>query len=94
MKSIAILLLIIGIVMIVIGYLKDKDNCDVPKIEYRYIPRNFGDEQNSTSNLKDLYADMFNNADVKTKYPLSDIDISGQNKNQNFIDNYYNVSPN
>ena len=91
MKSIAFLLLIIGLLMIVSGYFKDKDNCDEKKIEYRYIPRNFSDEQNSTTNLKDLYSDMFTKSEVRSKYPLSDIDISGDQKMLNFIDNYYNI---
>lgn len=91
MKSIAFLLLIIGLFMIVVGYFKDKDNCDEKKIEYRYIPRNFSDEQNTTPDLKNLYSDMFNNAEVRSKYPLSDTDISGENRKNNFIDNYYNI---
>lgn len=90
MKSIAILTLIIGLLFMVMGYYEIKQNCPTRKIEYRYIPRQFYEEQLSESDLKSLYSDMFDKASTWQKYPLSDIDISGSNKKNNFIDNYYN----
>jgi len=90
MKSIAILLLIFGLLCLVMGYYEIKQNCPTRKIEYRYIPRQFYEEQLSENNLKNLYSDMFDKASTWQKYPLSDIDISGANRKNNFIDNYYN----
>jgi hypothetical protein len=46
MKSIILILAIIGIVLIAIGYVKNNLQCPPPKIEYRYIPKSFEDEQN------------------------------------------------
>ena len=33
---------------------------------------------------------MFDKSSTWSKYPLGDIDISGNNNMRNFIDNYYN----
>lgn len=65
--------------------------CPLPKIEYRYIPRNFYEEQVTENNLKNTYSDMFNKADTWAKYPLGDIDNKGGNNLDNFIKNYKNV---
>jgi hypothetical protein len=90
MKSISVMLLVIGLILLVVGYYENKQNCPVRKIEYRYIPRQFYEEQMNESNLKNLYSDMFDKASIWQKYPIGDIDISGGNKMNNFIDNYYN----
>ena len=89
MKSVSLLLLIIGITFIFIGYNERISNCPLPKIEYRYIPRNFYEEQNSQVNLKKLYSNIFDKSSTWSKYPLGDVDISGNNNMQNFIDDYY-----
>ena len=91
MKSISVAFLIAGLVLLIIGYYENKQNCPTRKIEYRYVPRQFYDEQMSQSNLKNVYSDMFDKASVWQKYPLGDIDISGENKLDNFIDDYYNI---
>ena len=41
MKSLILLLFITGLVFVIIGYMENYKNCPLPKIEYRYIPRNF-----------------------------------------------------
>jgi len=46
MKSIILVLAIIGIVLVAVGYVKSNLQCPPPKIEYRYIPKSFEDEQN------------------------------------------------
>ena len=47
MKSIVLLLAIIGIIFIASGYVKSNLQCPPPKIEYRYVSKNFEDEQNT-----------------------------------------------
>ena len=89
MQSISLLILIIGIIFITIGYNERISKCPLPKIEYRYIPRNFYEEQNAQVNLKNLYSNMFDKSSTWSKYPLGDVDISGKNNMQNFIDDYY-----
>lgn len=47
MKSIVLLLAIMGIIFIATGYVKSNLQCPPAKIEYRYISKNFEDEQNT-----------------------------------------------
>lgn len=46
MKSIILVLALIGIIFFATGYVKSNLQCPPPKIEYRYIPKTFEDEQN------------------------------------------------
>ena len=91
MKSISFLFLILGVIFLISGYHRNKQICPPTKIEYRYIPRNFYEEQNSENNLSEVYSDMFNKSDVWNKYPVSDTDISGKQNMKNFIDSYYEI---
>ena len=59
MKSIIVLLSFIGIVAIIIGYVNQLKQCPPPKIEYRYIPRSFEDEQNDPVKVSKLFRNMF-----------------------------------
>jgi hypothetical protein len=46
MKSIVLILAMIGIIMIAVGYVKSNLQCPPARIEYRYIEKTFDDEQN------------------------------------------------
>ncbi len=59
MKSIALLLLFIGLMFLVIGYMNQVTEVKKPIVEYRYIPRTFKEEQNEPPILTDLYRNMF-----------------------------------
>lgn len=59
MKSIVILLWFIGIIAIVIGYINQIQQCPPPKVEYRYIPRTFEEEQNDPVKITQLFRGMF-----------------------------------
>ena len=89
MKSIILILFMTGAILITIGYMENYKKCPLPKIEYRYIPRNFYEEQNSQVNLKSLYSNIFDKSSTWSRYPLGDIDMSGKNNMKNFIDDYY-----
>ncbi len=90
MKSFILILFVIGIVLITVGYMENYKNCPLPKIEYRYIPRSFYEEQITNVNLKNLYSDMFNNADTWSKYPVGNEDTPTFNPINygNFIQEY------
>jgi hypothetical protein len=45
MKSIILLLAVIGIILLAVGYVKSNLQCPPAKIEYRYIDKSFEDEQ-------------------------------------------------
>ena len=67
MKSIVLLLLVIGIVMISTGYQKSLyQNMENLKtvIEYRFIPRSIYEEQIKPINIQQSFKDMFEKEDV------------------------------
>ena len=89
MKSFILILFIIGALMLTIGYMENYKKCPLPKIEYRYIPRSFYEEQVSSVNLKNFYSDMFNEPDTWSKYPLgsvSSIDDFNPSRSKNILD--------
>lgn len=88
MKSLSIIFLMIGIVFIISGYFKSIYKCPPTKIEYRYIPRSFYDEQNAEYSLKEIYKTMFDEGSTWTTYPNNSDDASKPRKDGNkFIDN-------
>ena len=46
MKSIVLILAMVGIILLSAGYVKSNLQCPPPKIEYRYIEKTFDEEQN------------------------------------------------
>ena len=54
MKSIILVLAIVGIVLIAVGYVQGNFQCPPPKIEYRYITKTFEDEQNVPTPLMSI----------------------------------------
>ncbi len=66
MKSLVLLLMVIGIMMITIGYhQKMQSNYKKEKIiEYRYIPRSLFEEQVQPVNLQQSFSDMFKKDNV------------------------------
>ena len=63
MNSIAILILVTGIIFLIVGYNKTTNKCPPPRIEYRFLPRSFYDEQMNPVNIDNLFSDMFNGKD-------------------------------
>jgi hypothetical protein len=45
MKSIVLVLAMVGIILLAVGYVKSNLQCPPAKIEYRYINKTFEDEQ-------------------------------------------------
>ena len=63
MKSIVLILSLIGIILIAVGYVKSNLQCPPSKIEYRYIEKTFDQQQDVQTPILSLsgYANMFNN---------------------------------
>jgi hypothetical protein len=61
MKSIVLLLFFSGLMFIIVGYQKQLNVLPNPKIEYRYIPRTFYDEQLSSGNVLKQFSSLFEN---------------------------------
>lgn len=65
MKSLSLFVLMIGVIMITIGYMdnKVKEVKQERKIEYRFVPRTIYDDQIKPVNLNDTFSAMFSNID-------------------------------
>lgn len=59
MKSIVVLSFFIAILMIVIGYVNQLKKCPPTKVEYRYIPRTFKQEQDNPVRPSQIFSKMF-----------------------------------
>lgn len=66
MKSIILLLFVIGVMMVTIGYhrhlLATAETRTI--VEYRYVPRSFYEEQLEPTDIHETFYDMFNKATV------------------------------
>ena len=61
MQVFVMLLLIVGIVLVVISWLRADLKCPAPTVIYRYVPTNTLDIQfGNDNNPSQIYADMFN----------------------------------
>ena len=65
MKSLSLLVLILGIVFITVGYMDNKVESikDEKKIEYRFVPRSIYDEQIRPVNINQTFSSMFADID-------------------------------
>ncbi len=61
MKAIIILLAMVGIIMIAAGFITNNLQCPPPRVEYRYIPKTFTEEQQVNTPLLSITGiyDMF-----------------------------------
>ena len=82
MKSIVILLFMVGVIMILVGYTRQYSICPNPRIEYRYIPRTFYDEQLSSENVLKQFSSMFEDQNPWIKD--RNIDVASKIDNSHF----------
>ena len=59
LNLLALVLLFVGASLVVVGYSKLSVRCPPTKIEYRYIPRTFKEEQEAPVLPSDIFAGMF-----------------------------------
>lgn len=52
-------ILMIGVFFIVIGYVKQTKECPADKVEYRFIPRTFQEDQDNPTRVSELFDSMF-----------------------------------
>lgn len=67
MKSLVLLLLVVGVCMIVIGYNKSNQICPANRVEFRYIPRTFEQEQEVPVPVLSVFGKMFQDEDAWMK---------------------------
>ena len=69
-KTISFFLLVIGLIFMTIGYVKNEKQNTKPVIQYRYIPKTFEEEQNEPDSVNATFSNMFDKRDSwsQTKY--------------------------
>ena len=91
MNSLVLLLFLIGVICITVGYTKSTDKCPPTKIQYRFIPRTFYEEQLSPSNITATFQDMFSKASPWYNYYSEKDDNQDENINYN---NFFKIDNN
>jgi hypothetical protein len=67
-RTLALILLLTGIIFVTIGYTKMSFKCpNAGKIEYRYIPRQIYEEQIYDQNIMNKFGSMFDKESPNTK---------------------------
>lgn len=61
MKSIILFFFFLGVILIMMG--NRNDECPPPRVEYRYIPRDFNEEMYSQVPILATYGKLFTHAD-------------------------------
>ena len=64
MRGLVLLLFLVGISAIISGYVKSKQQCPPPRVEFRYIPKTFEDEQKNPLPLSATFGTMFRGRDA------------------------------
>ena len=59
MRSIVILFLLVGIILLAVGYIKSNQSCPPPVVEFRYVPRSFEQEQDVPQPVLSIFGSMF-----------------------------------
>lgn len=67
-KSISFFLLFAGMILVVIGYVQSENRCPPPRVEFRYVPRTFEQEQSVPTPILSVFGNMFANRDPWMKY--------------------------
>jgi len=88
MKALVFLLMFIGFVFVVIGFVKTNQTCPPPIVQYRYIPKIFNEEQNVKVPVTAIFSKMFNDTtpcqDRKINMDVvHQLVINGVNQNKN-----------
>lgn len=59
MNYLIFVLLFIGMACIFLGYIRSRQQCEPPIIEYRYVPRTFEEQQNEPVSVMNIFNNMF-----------------------------------
>ena len=87
MKLFIIILFFSGILAITVGYINQKHKCPPAKIEYRFIPRTFEQDQNNPVLVSQLFNEMFASPDPW----IGDFKISGKAPSNSSINKYFSL---
>jgi hypothetical protein len=66
-KSISFFLLFIGMIFITVGYIRSESRCPAQRVEFRYVPKTFEQEQNEPPPVMSIFGKMFSERDPWSK---------------------------
>lgn len=87
MTTIVVLLFFAGVLMVTVGYVNQLHKCPPARIEYRYVPRTFQEEQENPIRVSQLFNNMFQEPSPW----IGGFSLSG-NPTKNAITNKYFIS--
>ena len=67
LKSMSFFLLFTGIILISIGYIREENREKPPRVEFRYVPRTFEEEQTNSLPLFSTFSKLFQDRDPWSK---------------------------
>ena len=79
-----IIALVVGLALIVVSWMATNKECPPPRIEYRFIPRSFKEEQDSPVPVSQIFDQMFNQPTVFVQGVLGRT-VTKDNVNQYFV---------
>jgi len=59
MNTVLFALLLMGMIFIVVGFIRSQRHCPPAKVEYRFVPRTFIEDQENPVPVTDIFAKMF-----------------------------------
>ena len=59
MNLFLVLLLFVALVLMTVGYVKANHQCPPRRVEFRYVPRTFIEEQEDPTPVSDIFARLF-----------------------------------
>lgn len=59
MNLVLFTLLFVGVIFILVGYIRSQRHCPPAKIEYRFVPKTWVEEQENPVPVTDIFASMF-----------------------------------
>lgn len=79
------LVLFFGLVLVYISYNSSMKACPIPRVEYRYVPRTFKEEQNEPAKPSEIFAAMFDKSTPFIAGYGIGRPVTSNTINQNFI---------
>ena len=92
MNSLPLLFLLLGMFFILVGYYKFNKDCPPAKIEYRYIPRTFYNEQMSPGNVQQTFNNMFSSNTAWMNHPLGTDNTKSNNSMNNSVNAFNSMN--
>ena len=59
LRTVVLTLLFLGVIMVVVGFVKQNKECPKGAVEYRFVPRTFQEDQDYPSRPTDIFQAMF-----------------------------------